>query len=494
MTDLSADPGRARPDGPPLAARLAASVRTRDSGLGPLAGFHDWFADASRRAFTHVERVGLDELSGWSTDPATGDLAHDSGRFFRVEGVDVHHPDGPLPRWAQPIINQPETGILGILVKEFDGVLHCLMQAKVEPGNINGLQLSPTVQATRSNYTRVHQGRAVPYLEYFRDPSRHRLITDVRQSEQAAWFLRKANRNMVVETTEDVELLGGFRWLTLGQLHRLLRENNVVNMDTRTVLSCLPFCDPGAAGPAEASGAGADAFTAALLRSCAGGKDPVAEAEGVDEVLRWVTEVRSRPEVGVTRVPLRGLPGWTRAAGAITHESGRFFEVIGVDVRAGGREVRGWTQPMVRPCGDGLAALVVKRVDGVLRVLVQALVEPGCLNVCELAPTVQCVPDDLAVLPPAARPALLDTVLNAPPARVLFDATLSEEGGRFHHALTRYLIVEADEELEFDHPDFRWMTVRQLSGLLRHSHYVNIQARSLVACLHSLSERDDTTH
>ncbi|NED05567.1 NDP-hexose 2,3-dehydratase, partial [Streptomyces sp. SID6648] len=39
----------------------------------------------------------------------------------------------------------------------------------------------------------------------------------------------------------------------------------------------------------------------------------------------------------------------------------------------------------------------------------------------------------------------------------------------------------------FSHPDFRWMTVRQLVDLLRHSHYVNIQARSLVACLHSLT-------
>lgn len=31
------------------------------------------------------------------------------------------------------------------------------------------------------------------------------------------------------------------------------------------------------------------------------------------------------------------------------------------------------------------------------------------------------------------------------------------------------------------------MTVQQLTGLLRHSHYVNIQARSLIACLHSLA-------
>ncbi|MFC0112342.1 NDP-hexose 2,3-dehydratase family protein [Kibdelosporangium aridum] len=30
------------------------------------------------------------------------------------------------------------------------------------------------------------------------------------------------------------------------------------------------------------------------------------------------------------------------------------------------------------------------------------------------------------------------------------------------------------------------MTLHQLSELLRHSYYVNIQARTLIACLHSL--------
>ena len=37
-----------------------------------------------------------------------------------------------------------------------------LLQAKVEPGNINKIQISPTVQATRSNYLRIHGGKTIP--------------------------------------------------------------------------------------------------------------------------------------------------------------------------------------------------------------------------------------------------------------------------------------------------------------------------------------------
>ena len=43
-----------------------------------------------------------------------------------------------------------------------------LLQAKAEPGNINKIQISPTVQATKSNYTRVHGGKEIPYLRYFK--------------------------------------------------------------------------------------------------------------------------------------------------------------------------------------------------------------------------------------------------------------------------------------------------------------------------------------
>jgi oxidase EvaA len=117
---------------------------------------------------------------------------------------------------------------------------------------------------------------------------------------------------------------------------------------------------------------------------------------------------------------------------------------------------------------------------------VQAKAEPGHNDVIELAPTVQCTPENYTVLAAGARPAFLDEVLNADRQRIRFDATLSEEGGRFYHTRNRYLVVEMDDNWSGDHPDFRWVTLRQLTDLLRHSYYLNVEARSLVACLRSL--------
>lgn len=417
-----------------------------------------WFAEAGERTYTRTRRIPLDALEGWHTDARTGDLVHDRGAFFSVEGLAVTAPGGPVPHWTQPILNQPETGVLGLLVKDFGGRPHALMQAKPEPGNAGGLQLAPTVQATRSNFTRAHGGRTVPYLRYFHQPPSRRLVADVRQSEQGAWFHRKSNRNMIVRTTEDVEVLPGHRWMPLRRVHGLLAAGDVVNMDARSVLACLPP-PPGPAGRALHSGR---------------------------EILGWLTDVRSRTGLRTRPVPLRGLPGWHRTEYAVSHDGGRFFDIVAVEVRAGGREVRRWTQPMLRPRGTGVIAFLLTRVDGVPHVLVHAAAEPGSVDAAELTATVCCTPENYDGLPPAARPRFLGEVLDAPPERVLFDALLSEEGGRFHHALNRYLIVEVDGPGAYESAgNHRWVTPRQLGALLRHSHYVTVQARTLLACLRS---------
>ena len=84
-----------------------------------------------------VAQVPFAELKGWHFDEGTGDLCHQSGKFFSIVGIDVYKNQDGIFRWKQPIINQPEVGYLGIICKEFDGVLYFLLQAKIEPGNVN---------------------------------------------------------------------------------------------------------------------------------------------------------------------------------------------------------------------------------------------------------------------------------------------------------------------------------------------------------------------
>ena len=115
------------------------------------------------------------------------------------------------------------------------------MQGKIEPGNINEVQISPTIQATKSNFTRVHGGKTPPFLSYFEHPERYRVISDILQSEQGARFFRKRNRNMILEVEEDIPESAVFRWMTLGPIKEFTKYDNLINMNSRTVLSSIPL-------------------------------------------------------------------------------------------------------------------------------------------------------------------------------------------------------------------------------------------------------------
>jgi oxidase EvaA len=454
-----------------LPGRLAASA-DRTAGVHlTMAQFAGWMRERAAAHEFRVERIDFSDLRGWRFNKDTGNLVHESGKFFSVEGLRWRRPEEGAAVNYQPVINQPEVGILGILLKEFDGVPHFLMQAKFEPGNPQPLMLSPTVQATRSNYTQVHKGAQVKYLEYFVGPRRGRIVTDVLLSEHGDWFYRKRNRNMIVEVDDPVPLDDDFCWLTLGQINELMSRDNLINMDSRTVLACLPQ-----AAPSHAD----DAFRQALAASRA---QEAGAVSTTPQLLSWFTGMRSDCEIEAARMPLYDLPGWHRGEREIGRVDGRFFRVVAVDVRAEGREVGSWTQPLIEPSGRGLCAFLARDFGGVLHFLVHARAEGGFLDGVELGPTVQCMSRTQIEDEP---PLFLDQIPEAGSPRIKYSAVHAEEGGRFLNAECDYLIVEADDRLADPPPDYTWVTIGQLTELLRHGQYANVQARTLVACINSI--------
>ena len=158
--------------------RFRRSALTEEGRFLTTAEALSWLSATAAAARFVVEPIPFSDLGEWSFDQSSGDLTHRSGKFFRVQGLHASTDLAPPGEWHQPIIDQPEIGILGIIVKEFDGQLHLLMQAKMEPGNPLGVQLVPTVQATRSNYTQVHQGARPLYVDYMTDRSLSTVLVD----------------------------------------------------------------------------------------------------------------------------------------------------------------------------------------------------------------------------------------------------------------------------------------------------------------------------
>lgn len=453
-------------------------IRSLLSNINPFNStveLKDWIAERNREVEVKVEQIPFSELNRWHSEP-DGSLHHDSGRFFSIQGIDVVTDYGNNNHWRQPIINQPEIGYLGILTKEINGVLYCLMQAKIEPGNVNCVQISPTLQATKSNFSRVHSGKSPSYLEYFVNAKPESIILDQLQSEQGARFLRKRNRNIIIKIDEDVEVLPDFRWMTLGQIKELMHFDNLVNMDTRTVLSGLKISD--SISPLDDLSGMSEYGKGWILSSTTNHAHT-----STRDHLSWLTGLKAKYDLHVSPCAINDMPGWKKNDLEIVREDGKYFKIIGVNVTISNREVASWCQPLVQPMQDGLCAFIIKKINGIYHFLVQAKLECGNFDVLELASTVQCltgkIPED-----PALRPAFYDYVINARKEQVVFDSLQSEEGGRFFHEQNRNLLIEADENFPLEvPPHFTWMTLRQMYKFLRFNNYLNIQARSIISAL-----------
>ncbi len=452
------------------------SLLTTDNPFNSTEELREWIEQRNREVHVDVNLIPFNEMEGWHVDEE-GSLHHNSGKFFSIEGIHIETDYGKTPSWDQPIINQPEVGYLGILTKEINGVLYFLMQAKIEPGNVNCVQISPTLQATKSNYSRVHKGKKPAYLDYFVNVKPENVLLDQLQSEQGARFLRKRNRNIIIKVDEEVEVLPDFRWMTLGQIKSFMSVDNMVNMDTRTVLSGIDFTDY--ISPMTASLTMSE-FGRGLIKSA----QTTSGVTTMRQLLSWLTGLKAKYDLIVKTKPIDKLQGWYRSETEIANDNGKFFRIIGVKVSISSREVTSWCQPLVQPMQQGLCAFIIKKKGGVWHFLVQAKMECGNYDVLELAPTVQSLTDNFRAYSGEGRATFTDYVLEAPKERVVYDVLQSEEGGRFYREQNRNMIVVADDNFPSELPErYRWMTLGQIYRFLKFNNYINIQARSLLSAL-----------
>lgn len=444
-----------------------------------------WIKEQNEKVEVQVKRIAFDKMKRWGFDKRIGSLCHDSGGFFSIDGIRVATNWGGGASWDQPIINQPEIGYLGFIVKEFNGVLHFLMQAKIEPGNVNYVQLSPTIQATRSNYTQVHEGSKPLYLDYFQHVTPKDVLLDQLQSEQGSRFLRKRNRNIIIRVEGDILIHDNFIWLTLGHIKELMRYDNLINMDARTVISGIYYGELNDEATDhlgffmnrdKSRGISSNDFLKSAL-------SPAGAENSLGNIIHFLTDIKSKYELFVDKIPLSMVKGWIVSADEMYRSDGKHFKVIGVDVTISNREVVSWQQPMIQPTQPGIFAFVCKKINGVIHFIVQAKLECGNKDIIELAPTVQCLTGVCRATDSKPVP-FLAYVLKAPEEHIIFDTLQSEEGGRFYREQNRNVIVMADDTFPNQLPEqYIWMTLNQLTFFNRFNNYLNIQARNLIAAV-----------
>ena len=204
----------------------------------------------------------------------------------------------------------------------------------------------------------------------------------------------------------------------------------------------------------------------------------------LQDIIQWITALKFKYELSVSPIGISHMQEWNFDGNVIYHDDNKYFDVIGVRVEIGNREVVSWDQPMVRSAQEGLMAFVVKKVNGIYHFLVQAKLESGNFDVIEMAPTVQCLTGNYRKGKNEYTIPYLDTVLGAPKDKIWYSSYQSEEGGRFFQEQNLNVIVEVGDEFPIEvGENYCWLTLNQMLSFVTYNNYLNIAARSLLSAI-----------
>ena len=455
--------------------KVIESWANREGIANSMSDLEAWIKELNAKTYVNIQECSINSGNMWFYDDYNGEVLNRKRSFFSIKGMRYFINDEFISE--QPVILQPEIGYLGIICKEIGGVLHFLMQAKIEPGNVNCVQISPTLQATKSNFTRAHGGNFPPYFEYFEHAERYHVIYDQIQSEQAARFYRKRNRNMLMAVEEEVEVLPNFRWMTLGQIKRLMEIDNLVNMDTRTVLAGIPLVTEHLNNEEREQ-----------IRACFRDKAlyfSVFEAEPdryLPDIYQKINNYKMFHEVSVVTVPLNQLVDWRVDSYGITCRKQADFMVRYYDIEIHGREVRRWNQPLFKALGEATFGMLTRVLDGKRQFLVKLKAEIGCFDSVELGPAIQWEASHDPAKDDLVERAFQESLREG--TGILCHVLLSEEGGRFFHEQNRNVIIDiGDKNLELLPEDYLWVDYGTLNYLVQVNNCLNIQLRNLLALI-----------
>lgn len=389
-----------------------------------------------------------------------GIISHRSNHFFSIVGIRWKSPSGKII--LQPLIDQNEVGLLGFLIRKKKAKVELLVQAKIEPGNVGGIQLAPTYQATASNSFRIHGGDYPPYSKLFIQ-TRLQTIHNSLQSEHGDRFLGKRNRNVLVKTQKTIPKRSTHRWMSTDELLNYLKLDYLVNTDARSVLVCSPWDSIINRTPFSR-------YKSIFNRELAESFYKKPDQKRFNRLELDFNKVRAK--IGEpTIVGLDKVRGWRVRTKGVLAAVDRSFDVRFIEVIAQGREVPVWDQPILDTKRKGYIDLLCGRDQkGILHFLFHTEIEPGLYNFIELGPTVIKYSANRKTSP-----------LNYH-GKIIMQCDQSEEGGRFYRDRVRYRIIDVGKMFNTSN-GYYWLTLSEIQILAKEEGWFTNEARSALSLI-----------
>lgn len=402
-----------------------------------------WINLQKKNQLFNVKKKALTSLKEWNINKK--EIYHKSKKFFKIIGIRIKS-NYYKRNWDQPIIFQNEVGILGI-IKNIKTEKY-LLQAKAEPGNINKVQISPTVQATKSNYSRIHGGKSIPYLKYFTKKNKYFSI----QAEQAFRYFNKKNSNIITFISNNLNLGNSFRWLSKSEIIYLLYKKNLINMDTLSVFS-------------------------SFIK-----KNKVdIPLNSKKSILKSKSFFNKKYFLKSSKINLSSLKRWNISSRKIVHKTKKYFSIIGIKIESNKREVKKWYQPIIKGSKLAFAGFIIKEFNKTEHYLCRHILKPGSKS-----STFTCTAHtsnldayknniDLTIF----QKRIIHKYFINRRSNILYNNILSDEGGRFFHSQIRYMACKLKKGENINLPkNYIWLSKNQIITLID-KQKIDIEARLL---------------
>ena len=406
-----------------------------------------WFNLIKERNYLKIKIKKLNLLKNWDLNNLK--IFHKKNFFFNISFFQINIGKNIF---YSPLICQNEIRILGIIKSKINNLDIYLLQAKVEPGNVNKIQISPTVQATKSNYKRKHKGKVTNYIEYFLTmKNQFSLKTNIKQTEQGTRYIGKYNRNILLELIDykKIKLKKNFRWFSKSEIITLLNRNNLINMDTLSIFSCS-------------------------IKKFKKDQPLISNFK----IFKKLKSYKKENKYSFKKISFDYLKKWTFENGKILNFKKNYFSIIGINVKTNNREIREWDQPIIRDNNIGYIGLITKQINFTDHYLLKIKQELG-YNFPILTTTINsknCIhetnKEDNKLLSYFKRK-----------KKIIFSKILSDEGGRFFHNQSRNVVIKLSnkESLKLK-KNYVWVSHNQIVDLINNK-VISIELRNLFACL-----------
>ncbi len=194
------------------------------------------------------------------------------------------------------------------------------------------------------------------------------------------------------------------------------------------------------------------------------------------ELLSFRQEILNRNKFNLTPVTFESQSDWTLTDGAVSHKSGGFFHIVGIQ-----NELTKETKTILYQPQSAVTGLLINIHHNKIWICLQARAEPGNTGIVQFGPSIQSTAANYMKLHGGKDTDFLPYFLNFKSDSRLLNFTMQTDLGELYYQKSKtHNYVEVYNKLESTQ-NTCWVELNSLFTLLQQDYFINTDLRSLLA-------------